>query len=107
MAILFAGGGTLLALQRLGTSGGPWMDYVLWTLVALGAAIIGLSVRRMSRVFDEARDADWTLCPNCLYDLRSHDEGGGECPECGRPFTPRGVQSCWIDAHAYHTRYRE
>ncbi|MFI4916539.1 MAG: hypothetical protein ACIAS6_08555 [Phycisphaerales bacterium JB060] len=106
VVIFFAGGGTLVALAQLRVPGGPSVRYALWAVIALGAAICGLAIRRMSRLFDRARDASWTLCPSCLYDLRGHDEEG-ECPECGRPFTRLGVQSCWINAHAFHTRYRE
>ncbi len=106
IGLLFAGFIPLIVLPSVGLSGVAALHWSLGALIAIGIGLAARSIHRMGRVFDRARAANWTLCPNCLYDLRDHDEAG-DCPECGRPFTRRGVQACWIDAHAYHTRYRD
>lgn len=79
--------GTVIALKGWVT---PFGDGAVLPLAfTLIAARVFLVVRHQSRkrLVIEMLKADFTLCPECAYDLRqielSTDEAVGRCPECG------------------------
>lgn len=40
------------------------------------------------------KEADFMICPQCRYDLRSIEDHAA-CPECGAPFTPDSLFETW------------
>lgn len=46
---------------------------------------------------EHLREADYSLCPECLYDLRGSPDSG-RCPECGLTCTRQEVREVWETA---------
>ncbi len=74
----------------------PWLltPYPCLGAVAVANAfVISLRVKE-SRLKKGVKAAHYQICTDCLYNLEGH-ESLGICPECGTPFTARGLETDW------------
>ncbi|MFI4882423.1 MAG: hypothetical protein ACIAQU_07550, partial [Phycisphaerales bacterium JB064] len=66
---------------------------IVWAAVACVLVAYRLAKRALRR----APAADYLLCPDCTYDLRTLDDAG-TCPECGRAYEHDTVRAQWAEA---------
>jgi hypothetical protein len=68
--------------------------------VSIGVAInIRLALESAHhRALTRLRNAQFLICPGCLYDLRASVDAG-QCPECGSPFDIAGLRHQWTQRY--------
>jgi hypothetical protein len=68
----------------------PWLAFA--PLIAMVMAVF--LVRYLEgRMWLRARNANFCICPSCLYPLEEID---GICPECGSAFTRTTLRDSWL-----------
>lgn len=70
-------------------------DLLLFTYIVL-FAVYYFVVRpaQKRRLAQELREAEFRICPNCLYSLTGLPPEGN-CPECGTAYTPHDLERSW------------